>query len=144
MHNANPYGHLLVNGQSPTDAQLGVLAGAPAEQVTALKKELLKEGLIKVSRDGVIFAPYLLKNRARLAADLTRENIPASIRREVFARDGKCCNYCGDTDGPFHLDHIFPWSRGGQNTLENLTVACASCNLRKSDMTPEEWRGVLQ
>ena len=32
-----------------------------------------------------------------------------------------------------------PWSRGGDNSLANLTVACASCNRSKSDRTPEEW-----
>ncbi len=65
--------------------------------------------------------------------------IPAAVRREVFARDGEVCRYCGAIEGPFHLDHVFPVSRGGAGTIDNLAVACAPCNLEKSDRTPEEW-----
>lgn len=72
-----------------------------------------------------------------------RPAIPTSIKRSVFARDGERCVYCGETDGPFHLDHRTPWSRGGEHTAENLCVACADCNLKKGDMTETEW-GTVQ
>ena len=36
------------------------------------------------------------------------------------------------------MDHIEPASRGGQDTWLNLVAACAPCNGRKSDRTPEE------
>lgn len=68
----------------------------------------------------------------------TRESIPACLRTEVFSRDGGKCRYCGGV-GPFHIDHIIPWSKGGLTALENLALACASCNLKKGARTPEEW-----
>ena len=68
-----------------------------------------------------------------------REPIPAALRRAVFERDGEQCAYCGGTDGPFHLDHIHPVSKGGLTTLKNLTVACQLCNCSKNDKTLDEW-----
>lgn len=62
----------------------------------------------------------------------------AHVRGKVFARDGHKCRYCGSTDGPFQLDHVTPWARGGETSAANLVVACAPCNQSKSDRTPEE------
>ncbi len=33
--------------------------------------------------------------------------------------------------GDLSLDHIYPWSLGGPDTVENLRVLCRSCNSRK-------------
>lgn len=65
--------------------------------------------------------------------------IPVSTQVSVITRDNGRCVYCGDTDGPFHLDHIWPVSRGGSNEESNLVTACASCNLSKGSKTLLEW-----
>lgn len=67
--------------------------------------------------------------------------IPQKIQAIVLARQGKTCAYCGDTEGPFDFDHIFPVSKGGTNDPSNLTVACASCNRSKGGKTLREWMG---
>lgn len=36
---------------------------------------------------------------------------------------------------PMTIDHIQPVSKGGLNTLENLCLACRTCNEYKSDTT---------
>lgn len=41
------------------------------------------------------------------------------------------CQYCG-AGGADHVDHITPHSSGGADDLTNVTLACRSCNLRKS------------
>lgn len=41
------------------------------------------------------------------------------------------CQYCGASNAR-HVDHIMPLSKGGADALENVTLACAGCNLRKS------------
>jgi 5-methylcytosine-specific restriction endonuclease McrA len=61
-------------------------------------------------------------------------------RRNVFARDGHRCQYCGrrPAAGHFSLDHVTPRSRGGPNTWENVVCACLACNNRKGGRTPSE------
>lgn len=67
-----------------------------------------------------------------------------TLRADVFARDGYACVYCGSGDEPLHCDHVVPLSRGGRSVMENLTTACASCNISKGDRTPQEWAGPCQ
>ncbi len=64
----------------------------------------------------------------------------AVTRRNVFARDGRRCQYCGRTrpGDELSLDHVIPRSRGGGATWENLVVACLECNQRKAARTPKE------
>lgn len=71
--------------------------------------------------------------------EIKRFGIPANIAREVVQREGKRCSYCGCTEGPFDLDHIFPVSKGGSNDPSNLTLACQSCNRSKGGKTLLEW-----
>lgn len=59
-----------------------------------------------------------------------RANIPLELRTAVYERDGYRCVTCG-SDRPLSLDHIYPWSLGGEDTLENLQTMCAPCNGRK-------------
>jgi hypothetical protein len=36
------------------------------------------------------------------------------------------------------VDHIMPRSRGGKNSWKNVVLACASCNAKKDNRTPQE------
>lgn len=59
-----------------------------------------------------------------------------ATKKGVLDRDKRTCVYCGmpgDT-----IDHVFPRSRGGRDTWENMACACRSCNHGKADRTPEE------
>lgn len=58
-------------------------------------------------------------------------------RKNVMRRDRGRCQYCGSRDR-LTIDHVFPKSRGGKDTWENLVAACVPCNNRKGDRTPEE------
>lgn len=65
-----------------------------------------------------------------------REHIPAWMRDAVIERDGDICQLCGDPVAPsdvLHLDHIVPHSLGGHDTVANLQVAHALCNMRKGN-----------
>jgi 5-methylcytosine-specific restriction endonuclease McrA len=61
-------------------------------------------------------------------------------RRNVFARDGNCCQYCGQDFPPSQLsfDHVTPRSRGGKTDWENVVTCCLICNSKKGDRTPQE------
>lgn len=64
---------------------------------------------------------------------MSKTPIPRTIQAEVFQRDGYRCRYCGSTDGPFELDHVYPEARGGSTTTDNLVVSCKGCNRLKND-----------
>lgn len=65
------------------------------------------------------------------------------VARQIKARDGHQCRYCGataETSGrPLQLDHVVCRSHGGTDTADNLVLACASCNRRRSDKTLDAW-----
>ena len=62
---------------------------------------------------------------------------PAFTRFNLFLRDRFTCQYCGS---PHQLtfDHVTPRRLGGRTSWENVTTACAPCNLRKGGRTPEQ------
>jgi 5-methylcytosine-specific restriction endonuclease McrA len=75
---------------------------------------------------------------------LTYDRLPRTRvkfnRRNIFARDGNRCQYCGRRfpTGELSLDHVMPRSRGGGTDWENIVCACVRCNVRKGGRTPSE------
>ena len=61
----------------------------------------------------------------------------AFTRFNLFLRDEFCCQYCG-SKGDLTFDHVLPRSRGGVTSWENVVAACAPCNRRKGNRTPDE------
>lgn len=59
-------------------------------------------------------------------------------RREVFARDGHRCMYCGVRSSELTIDHVMPRNRGGRHEWENIVAACRECNHSKGGRTPAE------
>lgn len=44
------------------------------------------------------------------------------------------------SDGPsYHLDHIIPKTKGGDNSLDNCQILCRDANQAKAGMTTEEF-----
>jgi|TARA_R100000482_G_C5027241_1_gene102423 5-methylcytosine-specific restriction endonuclease McrA len=64
-------------------------------------------------------------------------------RNLIYKRDKNKCQYCGSTKN-LTIDHVIPKSKGGQDTWENLVVACSSCNVKKSDKLLEQTNMKLQ
>jgi 5-methylcytosine-specific restriction endonuclease McrA len=60
-------------------------------------------------------------------------------RRNLYARDGNKCQYCGKkySTSELSLDHVIPRSLGGKTTWENIVCACLQCNIKKGGRTPE-------
>jgi 5-methylcytosine-specific restriction endonuclease McrA len=61
-------------------------------------------------------------------------------RRNLYARDGSRCQYCGKhyPTRELTIDHVIPRVQGGAHTWENLVCACIRCNTRKGGRTPAE------
>ncbi len=59
-----------------------------------------------------------------------------SLRYDVLTRDNYKCVICGRSTSDkvkLHVDHIIPYSLGGETTLDNLQTLCSDCNLGKSN-----------
>ena len=76
-----------------------------------------------------------LINYIKLPYAKISQNRPS--RTMIYKRDGHKCQYCGSTKN-LTIDHIIPRSRGGEDTWENLVVACMPCNTRKGDKFLDE------
>jgi hypothetical protein len=62
------------------------------------------------------------------------------LRFKVVLRDNFSCRHCGASPAKqpgveLHIDHVLPWSKGGESTLENLQTLCLRCNLGKSNLS---------
>jgi 5-methylcytosine-specific restriction endonuclease McrA len=63
--------------------------------------------------------------------------VPTVSRREILRRDQYQCQYCRSKKN-LTIDHIIPRSKGGKHSWNNVVIACAACNSRKGDKTPEQ------
>ena len=59
------------------------------------------------------------------------------LRDRIEERARQRCEYCQAPQEAcgyhFHLEHILPVTQGGTDAESNRALACASCNLAKSD-----------
>lgn len=79
------------------------------------------------------------QNKRKKQNNGTTRVISNKLRYQVLKRDKFKCCACGaspakDSSVELHIDHIVPWSKGGETTMENLQTLCSKCNLGKSDL----------
>jgi hypothetical protein len=70
---------------------------------------------------------------------LTGRSPSLRLRWHVLQRDHFSCCGCGASPAltlgvDLHVDHIVPWSKGGETILDNLQTLCSVCNLGKSNV----------
>lgn len=68
----------------------------------------------------------------------TKREISESLRFRILMRDEFTCKSCGRShiksrNVELHVDHIIPWSKGGETLEENLETKCDRCNLGKGN-----------
>lgn len=74
-------------------------------------------------------APVALQPNARRTA----RDPNSALRWRVANRDSFRCQHCGKSPAVhagvrLHIDHIVPWSDGGETVLDNLQTLCSDCN----------------
>lgn len=75
------------------------------------------------------------------AKKVKRTDRIANLRQRfrVMKRDGFKCILCGASPAlnagcELHIDHVTPWSLGGETVEENLRTLCSNCNLGRSNV----------
>lgn len=68
----------------------------------------------------------------------TKRNISDRLRFKILMRDGFTCQSCGasptkERGVELQVDHIVPWSKGGETEEDNLKTKCEKCNLGKGN-----------
>lgn len=133
----------------PLMLKAGLFARRPEftpEMVRGWMDELAAEGCVRFYEvDGIEYLKITDMQRyvagpppEIIALRTAISNRRSEIVSALISRDGEGCRACG-SDGPLHIDHRVPVSRGGTNDLENLQLLCSACNLSKGARTHEEW-----
>ena len=107
---------------------------------TAIKAIFLDRVDVVASYEREIHSPSLdmkLPSVIALRQFVKPSEFPAFTRFNLFLRDRFTCQYCGS---PSHLtfDHVVPRRLGGKTTWENISTACAPCNMKKGGRTPKQ------
>lgn len=83
------------------------------------------------------------RNRKARIRGAEGKHTATDIERLFNLQNGKCaaCKTRLSKTGKhrFHVDHVQPISRGGNNSPENLQLLCGPCNQCKHTKTPEQW-----
>jgi HNH endonuclease len=70
---------------------------------------------------------------------MSSDYVPVALKQLVFERAIGLCEYCRSQAkyaiDPLVIDHIQPFSRGGQTIAENLALSCQTCNNYKYNKT---------
>ncbi len=66
-----------------------------------------------------------------------RRKLSNTLQIQIRERAGYLCEYCHTSERwqyvRFTIDHVIPLSREGEDTVDNLALACFHCNLRKTN-----------
>jgi HNH endonuclease/Homing endonuclease associated repeat len=91
------------------------------------------------SDESMASEPVVATNRnAHFKKRRTSRSISERMRFRILLRDGFSCQTCGasplqDRGVELHVDHVLPWSKGGETEEANLQTKCERCNLGKGN-----------
>lgn len=93
-----------------------------------------EEKSVKIEKDTNVE----IKN-VKIKTRRTPRDINERLRFQVLKRDNFKCVCCGkspatNSNVELHVDHIIPWSKGGETVIENLQTLCSKCNLGKGNI----------
>jgi 5-methylcytosine-specific restriction endonuclease McrA len=88
------------------------------------------------NKDKVMDQIRIRRHSARASGDgYSRKDLRNLMESQKF----KCANCKKITGKSYHVDHIYPISKGGKNEINNIQILCPSCNLSKGAKDPFLW-----
>jgi 5-methylcytosine-specific restriction endonuclease McrA len=99
-------------------------------------KKALEEFVAFVNQEQNDIVSYEVEVRSHRIAKRTKRDPSLGLRFLVLKRDNFCCVTCGRSPATvaglvLEIDHVFPWSEGGETIEENLQSLCFDCNRGK-------------
>ena len=92
----------------------------------------------KQNKDKVL--SYKKANKYKRREIISNSTVSAREFLEWENTQLKVCVYCGvSCSDAYQIDHIEPLSRGGTHDLNNLVIACPTCNREKSNTPMIVW-----
>ena len=88
--------------------------------ITAISMELVKFDMQKMENPEISGIEY---QQGTLQGYETREYLLEKWNQQ--------CAYCGKSQFPLQIEHIYPRAKGGTDRISNLTLSCEKCNLAK-------------
>ncbi|HXY57793.1 MAG TPA: HNH endonuclease [Methylocystis sp.] len=126
-------------GRQPRQAELGrppslVTYGAYRRRFRSWMHAL--SGFVDYANSQDLRPPNLVE---ATSAPKTPRDPSLRLRFRVMKRDNFSCRACGASPATtpgllLHIDHVQPWSGGGETVEENLQTLCEACNLGKSNV----------
>lgn len=115
--------HMLRN---PSLSDYGCYETSPLSRIQEVISQKQKKEAKRKAERAVITA---YKGKSRTLADQIKSELKKQISIDPH------CPYCGwyMADDP-HCDHIYPVSKGGLSTPQNMVYVCSDCNLKKNGL----------
>jgi hypothetical protein len=66
-------------------------------------------------------------------------DVPINFIEILRERQNNMCAYCSIESEKLTVEHMLPISRGGKHRMDNIVLACTTCNFSKHNKTLEEW-----
>jgi len=109
----------------------GDLAAVIERAVDVALAQVQRQRFAKTERPRKSSTSRLIRGKGKA---LKRRHIPNATQREIAVRDALRCTYVGESGHRceahafLQIHHEHPWARGGDESLENLRLLCASHN----------------
>lgn len=93
----------------------------------------------QVSQEEIHLSETLVGPESISKGHKTKRDISDRLRFIVMRRDSFKCKACGSSPArgdqvTLVVDHVLPWSKGGETVLDNLQTLCELCNHGKGDL----------
>lgn len=114
-------------------------------QSSGIKSDGTQRRGSQCSRNSAINSEFCWQHKRVKNVLNERKPISSELSKQVWAKHGPNCNNCDkllsfdDSIEKFTHAHIIPVTNGGMNTLENLCVACQSCNSKCNNQNWNEF-----
>ena len=119
MHEAEPYGHLIVAGKAPNARQLSSLLGGNVKEIEGLFAELEDAGVFSRTEQGTVLSRRMVRDAVKANRDTTRGNSGGNpnIERGSAPKDQRVRPF-KKTDSPAKTLRIWNKSNGNCHWCE--------------------------